>query len=295
MGKTSLLARGIQQARAAGAEVVLTDFQKLNATHLESIENFFLALSEMIYDQLDLDAEPEDVWSPRRGASINFERYIRRVVLKQIDVPLVWALDEVDRLLTCQFGSEVFGLFRSWHNERALDPSSPWENLTLAIAYATEPHLFITDPNQSPFNVGTKLELHDFTLAQVAELNQRYALPLKDELEVAGYFRLVGGHPYLVHSGIYEMKKQGLSLTAFQALAESDEGPFGDHLQRILVLLAREPALTEAMREVLRGHACPNTDSFYRLRSTGLISGQSAREAKPRCPLYANYLERHLL
>jgi serine/threonine protein kinase len=295
MGKTSLLARGLQQSRGAGAKVVLTDFQKLNATHLESIDNFFLALSEMIFDQLNLDVEPEAAWNPRRGASINFERYIRRVVLEQIGAPLVWAMDEVDRLLTCQFGSEVFGLFRSWHNERSLDPSSPWEQLTLAIVYATEPHLFITDPNQSPFNVGTKLELKDFTLDQVAELNERYHSPLNGKTEVPRYFRLVGGHPYLVHSGIYEIKKRGLSLPAFEALADRDEGPFGDHLRRILVLLARDPALTEVMREVLRGNSCPTTDSFYRLHSTGLLSGHSAREAKLRCPLYANYLERHLL
>jgi hypothetical protein len=295
MGKTSLLARGLQQARMAGSAVVLTDFQKLNAPHLESIENFFLALSEMIYDQLDLDTEPEDAWSPRRGASINFERYIRRVVLKQLGCPLVWAMDEVDRLLTCPFGSEVFGLFRSWHNERSLDPASPWEHLTLAIVYATEPHLFITDPNQSPFNVGTKLELKDFTVEQMAELNERYGSPLKDQTEVSRYYRLVRGHPYLVHNGIFEMKRGNLSLSALESLADQDEGPFGDHLRRILVLLARDPALTEAMREVLRGNPCPTTDSFYRLHSTGLVSGHSAREATLRCPLYANYLERHLL
>jgi hypothetical protein len=295
MGKTSLLARGLQQARTSGSAVVLTDFQKLNAAHLESIENFFLALSEMIYDQLDVDTEPEDAWSSRRGASINFERYIRRVVLKQIGCPLVWAMDEVDRLLTCKFGSEVFGLFRSWHNERSLDPASPWEHLTLAIVYATEPHLFITDPNQSPFNVGTKLELRDFTIEQAADLNERYGSPLNDETEVSRYYRLLGGHPYLVHSGIFEIKRRDLTLTAFEELADQDEGPFGDHLRRILVLLARDPVLTEAMREVLRGKPCPTTDGFYRLRSTGLISGHSAREAALRCPLYEHYLERHLL
>lgn len=295
MGKTSLLARGLQQARGAGTAVVLTDFQKLNAANLESIENFFLALLEMIYDQLEVDTEPQDAWSSRRGPSINFERYIRRVVLKQIGGPLVWAMDEVDRLLTCQFGSEVFGLFRSWHNERSLDPASPWENLTLAIVYATEPHLFITDPNQSPFNVGTKLELRDFTVEQTGELNERYGSPLKDQLEVARYSRLVGGHPYLVHSGIFEIKRRGLNLPDFEALADHDEGPFGDHLRRILVLLAREPALTEAVRDVLSGKPCPTTDSFYRLNSTGLVSGHSAREAKLRCALYQKYLERHLL
>jgi len=295
MGKTSLLARGLQQARMAGAAVVLTDFQKLNAAHLESIENFFLALSEMVYDQLEVDTEPEDAWSPRRGPSINFERYIRRVVLKQIGCPLVWAMDEVDRLLTCPFGSEVFGLFRSWHNERSLDPASPWEQLTLAIVYATEPHLFITDPNQSPFNVGTKLELKDFTIEQAADLNERYGSPLNDATEVARYYQLLAGHPYLVHSGLFEIKRNGLTLSAFEALADQDEGPFGDHLRRILVLLARDPVLTEAMREVLRGKPCPTTEGFYRLRSTGLISGHSAREATLRCPLYQHYLERHLL
>src|SRR5262249_8052415 len=43
VGKTSLLARGLQQARAAGAKVVLTDLQKLNASDLASAEAFYLA------------------------------------------------------------------------------------------------------------------------------------------------------------------------------------------------------------------------------------------------------------
>ena len=204
-------------------------------------------------------------------------------------------MDEVDRLLTCPFGSEVFGLFRSWHNERSLRPASPWEQLTLAIVYATEPSPYHSDPNQSPFNVGTKLELRDFTVEHMAELNERYGSPLKDQDEVSGYYHLVRGHPYLVHNGIFEMKRSGLSLSAFEPLADQDEGPFGDHLRRILVLLARDPALTEAMREVLRGNPCQSTDSFYRLHSTGLVSGHSARDATLRCPLYAKYLERHLL
>jgi hypothetical protein len=80
-------------------------------------------------------------------------------VLGAVTGPVVWGLDEVDRLFSVPFGSEVFGLFRSWHNKRALDPSGPWARLTLAIAYATEAHLFITDLNQSPFNVGTRLAL----------------------------------------------------------------------------------------------------------------------------------------
>ena len=46
-GKTSLLARGLHQAREAGACVVLTDFQMLNAVHLESVEALLLTLDEL--------------------------------------------------------------------------------------------------------------------------------------------------------------------------------------------------------------------------------------------------------
>src|SRR5262245_46874020 len=92
---------------------------------------------------------------------------------------LVWGLDEVDRLFNYDYASEIFGLLRSWHNLRALEPAGPWRRLTLALAYATESHLFITDLNQSPFNVGLQLTLEDFTIAHVVELNRRYAEPLR--------------------------------------------------------------------------------------------------------------------
>ena len=295
MGKTSLLARGLKQAREAGAKIVLTDFQTLNKMHLASVEALFLTLSESIAEQLDLDFSPDQHWNPRSGPSMNFGRYLRRNVLGKISAPVVWGLDEVDRLFTCDFATEVFGLFRSWHNARSLDPTAPWNQLTLAIAYATEAHLFITDMNQSPFNVGTRLALEDFTLEQVAQLNHRYGSPLLDDTEIASFFRLVRGHPYLVRRGLHEIATRGIGLAAFEAQADRDEGPFGDHLRRILVLLAQDPVLSDIVRGVLQGRPCPNAESFYRLRSAGVMSGDSAQDARPRCQIYATYLERHLL
>lgn len=295
MGKTSLLARGLQQAREAGARVVLTDFQWLNTAQLESPDSLFRTLAECLADQLDLDTFPDEVWKPGSGPSVNFQRYVRREVLGQIGTSLVWGLDEVDRLFTCDFGSEVFALFRSWHNARALDPAGPWSRLTLAIGYATEAHLFITDLNQSPFNVGTRLTLSDFTFEQVADLNARYGSPLNGEAEIARFYRLISGHPYLVRRALNEMASHHLDLPTFEAQADRDEGIFGDHLRRILVLLAKDPELLEVVRGCLRGRPCPGPESFYRLRSAGLMLGDSPRDARFRCQLYADYLERHLL
>jgi serine/threonine protein kinase len=295
VGKTSLLARGLQQARQAGAKVVLTDFQNLSAAYLESIEKLMLALAKSFADQLDLDVYPNQIWDVELSPGVNLERYLRRGVLQQISAPIVWGLDEVDRLFTCDFGSEVFGLFRSWHNKRALDPEGPWRRLTLAIAYATEAHLFITDLNQSPFNVGTRLALEDFSFDQVAELNRRYGSPLGDQAEVARYYRLVGGHPYLVARGFYEMTGREIKLAALEAQADRDDGPFSDHLRRLSVSLTQDKALSEVVRRVLKGSSSVGTESFYRLRSAGLMAGDSERDVRLRCQLYATYLEKHLL
>ena len=295
IGKTSLLARGLKFAREHKAQVARTDFQKFNATNLESVANLHLSLAESLADQLDLRTLPADTWDDRRSPNVNFERYIRREVLGHGDGHLVWGLDEVDRLFAYPYASEVFGLFRSWHNERALDPTGPWARLTLAIAYATEAHLFITDVNQSPFNIGTRLVLEDFWPDQVAELNERYGKPLKDKLELDRFIRLVGGHPYLVRRGLHEMAKRKITITALEEKAPRDDGIYGDHLRRILLLLARDQGLTEIVRGILRGQPCPTADSFYRLRSAGLIKGSSATDAHPRCQLYATYLSVHLL
>jgi Cdc6-like AAA superfamily ATPase len=295
VGKTSLLARGLDRARQAGARVVLTDFATFNAVHLQSAEALLLALAQSVADQLDLDVSPMSGWEAHRGPNPNYRRYLRREVLSAIAAPVVWGLDEVDRLFGCEFSGEIFSMFRSWHNERALDPTSPWARLTLAMAYATEAHLFITDLNKSPFNVGTHLALDDLTLEQTADLNRRYGSPLKGAEEVSRYYRLVGGHPDLVRHGLHHLATSGMALTAFAARADRDDGVFGDHLQRMLDLLLRDPELCEVVRAVLSGRPCAAPRSFYRLRTAGLLSGDSEADARPRCQLYAAYLERHLL
>lgn len=294
MGKTSLLSRGLQRARANGAKVTCTDFQKLNASDLTSLESFFITLGTALANQLGLEKFPEETWRAKSGPNQNFESYLRREVLGNMQKPLVWALDEVDRLFTCPFGSEVFGLFRSWHNARALDPESPWHRLTLVICYATEAHLFITDLNQSPFNVGTRVRLHDFDPAQVQHLNQLYGQPLTHKSEFECFVRLLGGQPYLVRRGLHEMVARPLSMAELEKLAPSDEGPFADHLKRFLVLLSSNEAALQFLRAMIGGKQNGDVKLFHRLRSAGLLRGETPADATFRCELYAQYLRRHL-
>lgn len=293
VGKTSLLARGLQRRREAGTRTACTDLQRLSAAELESTEALLQAFARSLIRQLRLDLRMAEFWDPGESAATNFETLLL-AALEQDKTPLLWGLDEVDRLFGCSFRGEVFGLFRSWHNARALEPLAGWSRLTLAVTYSTEPHLFITDPNQSPFNVGTKVTLEDFTRDQVRDLNQRYGAPLRDTQELDRFYALVGGHPYLVQQGLREMAARGSEIAELEGGAAREGSIFGDHLRRVLDMLTRDPSLSEAVRAVLRGEPCPR-ESFERLRSAGVLAGDAAAEARPRCGLYASYLGERML
>jgi hypothetical protein len=84
------------------------------------------------------------------------------------------------------------------------------------------------------------------------------------------------------------------NLDSFASHADRDEGLFGDHLRRILVLLAKNPELIEVLRGLIHGRPCPTPESFYRLRTAGIVTGDSGQEARLRCKIYASYLGRHL-
>ena len=294
VGKTSLLARGLAEARGSGCRVVLTDFQKLNANYLDSLEDFYQTLGQTIADRLDLDDWPEDVWNERLSPNANFENYLQRVVLKATKGHFVWAMDEVDRIFTSEFSSEVFALFRSWHNERALDPDSPWHRVTLIISYATEAALFISDVNMSPFNVGTRLQLEDFSQAQVEELNRRHGSPLKSSEEIEGLYQLTGGQPYLTRRSFQEMLTKEESFTDFSSQLQQEEHLFDDHLKRIVLLLTKDSNLLASLRSWLQGKAPLDASSRKRLWQGGLLKTDNREQAELRCGLYVDYLRHHL-
>src|SRR5579871_40125 len=272
IGKTSLLARGLQQARDAGMRVVITDLQALDDGCLVSAEQFYKALMKAVIEQLHLKISLHDMWDPDAGENDNMRSFILEQILRASPKPFVWGLDEVDRLFACSFGNQIFGMFRAWYNLRALNPHEAWGQLTLAIAYATEAQLFITNLDQSPFNVGMGLKLGDFTLEQVEALNRRYDQPLQKAEHIAAFYRLVGGQPYLTRRGLHEIVTRGLNYPAFDAEADQDEdeGPFSDHLHRILTSIRQDVHTVEAVRSVLQGEPCPS-EYFYRLRSAGII------------------------
>jgi DNA-binding SARP family transcriptional activator len=293
VGKSSLLARGGEQARQAGMRVVVTDFQKLDAENLQSIDAFFRALARTFQRKLALDVRPDDYWESRLSANENFDGYLQDVVLAKSAIPLVWCIDEADRIFDRDYRGSVFGLFRSWHNARAEEPDSLWNRFLLVMTYSTEARLFIPDLHQSPFNVGTRVTLEDFTPEQVRELNVRHESPLRTEAEIARLYRLVGGHPYLVRLCLYEMKAHSLTIDGLEAQADQDFGLFRDHLDRLYDAISQDTELSAGLRSLLDGGDLSPL-AFVRLRSAGVATGAGAASARLRCDLYATWFRRRL-
>jgi len=114
------------------------------------------------------------------------------------------------------------------------------------MAYATEAHLFITDLNQSPFNVGTRVALEDFTEGEVSvsigSTNRHWVVRPRSHSSIVWF----GGHPYLVRCGLHAMVEAGLDISRLENKADREDGVFGDHLRRMQGLLMQDVGLCDA-------------------------------------------------
>ena len=284
-GKTSLLARWTSILRREGGSVVVTDFQALGKAEVGRPATLYRALIHGFATQLGLAYEPS--WNEWIGPNLNLDAQVD-LLLRQTQGPVCWAMDEVDRLFGTDYADDFFGLIRSWHNRRALDPEGPWKRLSLLISYATEAHLFIKDLNQSPFNVGVRVNLRDFTEEEVGELGRRHgSIVAAHSREV---YDMTRGHPYLTRRA-FAFLQGGRTIAELRELAPKEEGPFGDHLKQMLGAIRREPETVEEVQRMLRGEGFANPSTAARLVAAGLMT--TSREGGPwfRVPAYESFLK----
>jgi class 3 adenylate cyclase len=293
MGKTSLLARAIYEAKRDGFLCAYTDVKGFGTDVLESPEQFYFSLTRSLAYQLEPDRDPSSEWSRMGGAAVKLEGYIRSVISRFPGRMLLWAIDEPDALFASAFRSEVFGLFRSWFNRRATEPDGPLSRLIVAFSYSTDPILLVRDPHMSPFNVGRLVQLRDFSLEEVTGLNERHGDPIRSDADLVRLMRTLNGQPYLTQKWLRIMSHEGADFESMMAGASSDDGPFCSHLQRLAVLVKGLGA-ARTLWEVMSGGACTDRRHFDRLRSEGVLVGPSADRAQIRCGLYETFFKRTL-
>ncbi|MDF5734040.1 MAG: AAA-like domain-containing protein, partial [Rhizonema sp. PD38] len=149
------------------------------------------------------------------------------------------------------------------------------------------------DVNQSPFNVGFSVELPEFTIEQVQDLAQRHQLNWS-VTEVRQLMAMVGGHPFLVRLALYNIARQHITLTQLLQTVLTDGGIYSDYLRRLELMLAEQPELGIAMREVVTSSSSVRLKTVpkFKLQGIGLVKLQGD-EVIPSCELYRQYFQNH--
>jgi DNA-binding SARP family transcriptional activator len=292
VGKSSLLARLLRDARQLESEIVLIDFQTLGEAQLKEEQRIYKTLCHSVVDQLKLDLDIETLWRPWLGSNMNLDSIVGKCLAKSRR-HVYWAMDEADMLFDRPYTNDLFGLLRSWHNRRALDPGGPWSHLSLILSYATEASLFVSDLNQSPFNVGIRIPLRDFSPEEVRELQQRH--PKVDDPEASKCVHAItGGHPYLCQCA-FGFLASGGDFAELNRRSSDLEGPFGDHLRRVLVSVVQSESIHGQVLSLLGKEEIEDPSTRLRLESAGITRYTGTGGTSFRVPIYETFLRKHLI
>jgi WD40 repeat protein len=197
MGKSSLMVRTASRLREESVRVAVLDLtaigQNVNA------EQWYGGLLSQMAQQFDLEDELIEFWRANMelGPLQRWLQTVRQQILPRFLEPVVFFIDEIDAVRGLPFSTdEFFAGIRELYNFRTEDPVL--ERLTFCLLGVASPSDLIRDTRTTPFNIGQRIELRDFTTAEAAPLVQglQREEPLATEL-LQRILYWTGGHPYL--------------------------------------------------------------------------------------------------
>ncbi|GAB1540743.1 hypothetical protein NUACC21_34120 [Scytonema sp. NUACC21] len=292
MGKSSLMARILDNTTQQGYQSAALNFQSADGTVLTNLDEFLQWFCHSIARKLNLPDKLDKYWQGRLGSKDKCTDYFERYLLQEISSPLALGLDEVDEVFQYrQVAADFFGLLRFWHEEAKNEPI--WKKLRLIVVHSQEVYVPL-NINQSPFNVGLAIELPELTQAQVQELVGRHGLNWSDE-QLKQLLQMVGGHPYLVRVALYQITKGRITLEELLQDAPTESGLYGDHLSRHLLNIEEDAELVTAITKVVSASTPVKIErkQAFKLRSMGLVKFQG-NAVMPLCDLYCRYFRDRL-
>jgi hypothetical protein len=196
MGKSSLMVRTAERLNAAGTRTAIIDLTRLG-TSLQA-EQWYLGLVDELVEQLALGVDYKAWWQAHAhlGATQRLSRFLRETVLEAIDIQLVIFIDEIDTTLSLTFADDFFAAIRACYNARSTDPA--YKRLSFVLLGVATPSDLIRDPMRTPFNIGQRIDLTDFTLNQALPLADGLGLPTEQASQTLVWvLDWTSGHPYL--------------------------------------------------------------------------------------------------
>ncbi|MEZ9524676.1 AAA-like domain-containing protein [Enterovibrio norvegicus] len=194
MGKTNLLFNAKRNLESEFRKFVYIDLSNNFPTERACYE----FIIDSIFDVLD-----DDLWEIRPNVDKINERTITDhvfytksllTILKHLNKDLVLILDEIDALRTSEYSDNIFAVIRSNYFTRSNFPE--FENLTYILSGVIEPKDLIKDRNKSPFNIGEKIYLDDFSRKEFSDFVAKGKLKINSDVE-DHIFQWTQGNPRL--------------------------------------------------------------------------------------------------
>lgn len=195
MGKSSLMIRTAGRLREEGVAVAVLDLTAVgqNLTPEQWYDGLLVSLGEQLHLEDDLD----DFWSEHGnlGPLQRFFAAVGQVVLPALgEKRLVVFVDEIDAVRSLPFSAdEFFAGVRECYNRRT--QNSVWNRLVFCLLGVATPADLITDTRMSPFNVGRRIIITDFTPQEAAPLAK--GLGENGTALLARALFWTSGHPYM--------------------------------------------------------------------------------------------------
>lgn len=290
MGKTSLLMRILDVAKRQGYRTVSLNLEQVDQSMLGDLNQFLRWLCANAARQLQLKPKLDEYWNEDLGSKISCTSYVQDYLLKEIDTPLILALDEANQIFEhLQVAKDFLPLLRSWYEEAKTLPI--WQKLRLIVVHSTEIYVPL-NLNQSPFNVGLPIQLSSFSIEEVQQLARCYGLDWKSTEEAMQLMSMLGGHPALVNIALYHLSRGEITLAQLLETAPTASGIYSHHLQRHWGILENQPELTNAVYAVMNATLPVQLEPIlaYKLNSMGLIHLDKDK-ASPSCLLCCQYFK----
>jgi hypothetical protein len=252
MGKSSLMVRTAARLRQSGVTVVVLDLTAIGQNL--SAEQWYDGLSGLMGPQLGLEEELEEFSraNARLGPLQRWVRALREVVLSKTTQPVVLFLDEIDTVRSLPFSTdEFFAAIRECYNWRAED--AVFGRLTFCLLGVASPTDLIRDTRLTPFNIGRRIELHDFTpeearpLAEGLHNSGAEDAALDSRLLLDRILYWTNGHPYLTQRLCQAVAQAG-PATSLAVVDQACEGLFLSNRAR-----ERDDNLLFVRERLLRG------------------------------------------
>ena len=212
MGKSSLMIRTAERLIAEGTRVALIDLTALGT--ILSPEQWYLGLLEEVCHQLELEIDLAQWWRERArmGSAYRMFTFFSEVLLARVQERLVLFVDEIDSTRGLGFTDDFFAAIRALYNARAGRESL--RRLSVVLLGVATPSDLIQSAVRTPFNLGHRVDLSDFTYEEVLPLGAGLRVPEEQARQVLRWvMEWTGGHPYLTQRLCREMARDGARAT----------------------------------------------------------------------------------